>query len=77
MISWEKVTLAKTAHTQRQWYKGFVHASPYKVTEILEKGKFSYFYRRVKRQEHESTINCPPSYKTRIKDGYAVPPPPG
>ena len=54
---------------------GFVHASPYKVTEILEKGKFSYFYRRIKRQEHESTINCPQSYKSRIKDGYAVPPP--
>ena len=53
---------------------GFVHAPPYKGTEILKKGKFSHFYRKIKRQEHESAINCPPSYKTRIKDGYAVPP---
>ena len=42
---------------------GFVHAPQYKGTKILEKGKFSHFYRKIKRQEHESTINCTPSYK--------------
>ena len=52
---------------------GFIHAPTHKCTEILQKGKFSYFYRKIKRQSNEEVIKCPPSYKTRIKDGYAVP----
>ena len=52
---------------------GFIHAPTHKCTEILQKGKFSYFYRKIKRQSNEDVIKCPPSYKTRIKDGYAVP----
>ena len=53
---------------------GFIHAPTHKCIEILNKGKFSYFYRKLKRQSNEEVIKCPPSYKTRIKDGQAVPP---
>ena len=53
---------------------GFIHAPTLKCIEILNKGKFSYFYRKLKRQSNEEVIKCPPSYKTRIKDGQAVPP---
>ena len=41
---------------------GFVYAPPYKGTEILKKGKFSHFHRKIKSQEHESTINCTPHH---------------
>ena len=52
---------------------GYIHVPQYKCIEILNKGTFSQFYRKIKRQSNEEQIKCPPTYKTRIKDGYAVP----